>query len=395
MNRYITNNFEIEYPKYNTLEVNPLYEVYLSNMYNNFKEEYLKLLEKGNVKINKKEENRNRAISLDVLSYLVMKNYQNENPFFSKKPKYDYNDIKSIVENFLNNKEKEEFKKILIKLEKLSKEYYLKCNEMRDKIFKIKYQIIQEDLENIKLDLIVQDKKYDKIIDGKTIVVKKSIYLHLIKMYNLTNYQNFESNIPLDNLFNDRVFILYYRYFAFDNGNNQSSILPSFKKLLKKYLNIKIELFGSAINTSNRFGSLFYDIEKYFGSMGDFFQMNIIKGYYELNPPYEDNIINNVFLKLSNSLTNNKNPLLFFLILPKRDYQQFTNFKILSPWIKRMELIPKEKFPFLRYDRKLLKSKVDPIVDVIFIIVHNEFIDDFYKMIIKNWDNYFNKWIKE
>lgn len=395
MNSYKTNNFEIEYPKYDNLEVNPLYEVYLSNLYNNFKMEYLRLLDEKKIRINKNNENQNKAISLDVLSYLVMNNYDNENPYFGKRVNYDYNKVNSIIENHLTSKEKEDFIKILKKLEKLSKEYYEKSNEMREKIFKIKYQIIEEDLENIKLDLIIMDKKYDKLIEGKTIVVKKSIYLHLMKMYNLTNYNNYESEKPLDNLFNERVFILYYRYYGFDNGNNQSSILPSFKKLLKKYLNIKVELFGSAINTSNRFGSLFYDIEKYFGSMGDFFKMNIIKGYYEINPPYENNIINNVFKKLVEFLDGNKNPLLFFMILPKRDYQKSSNFKSLSPWIKRMELIPKEKFPFLRYDRELLKSKVDPIVDVIFIIIHNEFIDDFYKMIVKNWDNYFNKWIKE
>ena len=46
------------------------------------------------------------------------------------------------------------------------------------------------------------------------------------------------------------------------------------------------------------FGSIFYDIEWVFGSFGNYFNTNILKGYYEANPPFDICLIKNMFDKM-------------------------------------------------------------------------------------------------
>ena len=78
-------------------------------------------------------------------------------------------------------------------------------------------------------------------------------------------------------------------------------------------------LFGQYLNSNLKyFCSLFYDIEWIFGSLNNYFDTNIKSGYYEINPPFDKCLIDNMFDKLSNDLINaenNKQPLLFCLII--------------------------------------------------------------------------------
>lgn len=241
-------------------------------------------------------------------------------------------------------------------------------------------------------DMSIDAKVWRRV---KEVRVKTKIFKHLIKMYNVTNTGDFERSDPADPAdFLSKVFVLYYRYLAFDNGNNQSSILPGLKMMLKNRLGIKIELFGSAINTSNKFGSLFYDVERAFGSMGDVFNLDVRRGFYELNPPYENGIIDELFAKLAlwlkrSSLSTDlllPHPLLFYLVLPGRDYAKFSKYEMLEPFVYRTEFIKKEDFPFLRYDRNMLNSKVSPIVDVVVIIAHNGALNPFQQAALDAWD---------
>ena len=50
--------------------------------------------------------------------------------------------------------------------------------------------------------------------------------------------------------------------------------------LLFKSYGVNFELYGSAINAlSDNYCSLFYDIEKYFGSKGNFFDIELFISY--------------------------------------------------------------------------------------------------------------------
>jgi hypothetical protein len=62
------------------------------------------------------------------------------------------------------------------------------------------------------------------------------------------------------------------------------------------------------------FCSLFYDLEKYFGSRGNFFNLKPIKGFYLMNPPFNENIINIAINKYLKNLQNNSKIKLFISI---------------------------------------------------------------------------------
>ena len=53
---------------------------------------------------------------------------------------------------------------------------------------------------------------------------------------------------------------------------------------MKIDLNFNFECFASTINSNTlNFCSLYYDVEKYFGSVGDFFNIDIEEGVFSFN----------------------------------------------------------------------------------------------------------------
>ena len=209
---------------------------------------------------------------------------------------------------------------------------------------------------------------------------------------------NYLSNEVLDAKVIEYIYMIFNRYSILSSGNNQASLLPSFKKLLKEKLNIKIELFGSPINTSNSsFGSIFYDIESVFGSLGNVFRTNIIKGYYELNPIFDKCIIDTLILKCTNELIESQkksNKLLFFFILPI-SYFKYSNLPDqLNEFIKFSIILEKNDFPYIRYNRNYTRTIVSPIVMTQLIICHTSFISNYVKFNVINFKKLLDAWKK-
>ena len=64
------------------------------------------------------------------------------------------------------------------------------------------------------------------------------------------------------------IFIILFRYQLLGSNNHQLSILPKIFNKLNEDHNFEIECFASSINaTSELYCSIYYDIEKYFGSI--------------------------------------------------------------------------------------------------------------------------------
>jgi hypothetical protein len=141
--------------------------------------------------------------------------------------------------------------------------------------------------------------------------------------------------------------------------------------------NLQFECFASPINaTLPKFCSIYYDVERYFGSHGNFFNINIIEGTYSFNPPYQKNImdlgIKKLFYFLDNAKLNNKK-LTFILTIPiwdkegqelmdqqnKIDYGDFEIIKETkeSQYIINIRLISKDNFTYLDHNFKLYKNK--------------------------------------
>lgn len=115
-------------------------------------------------------------------------------------------------------------------------------------------------------------------------------------------------------------FCILYRYEILGADNQQLAMSSSFKEDLKKTMNLNVELFGSSVNRYfDNYCSLFYDLEKYFGSLGNFSDIKLIKGLYFANPPFDLHIMETMVYKLIEFLKNTSHPLGFIITIPVWD----------------------------------------------------------------------------
>jgi hypothetical protein len=187
---------------------------------------------------------------------------------------------------------------------------------------------------------------------------------------------------------NELIFILILRYKSLDSSNQQLAVNPNFYIELNKTLGFNFELFGSAINTTtDHYCSLFYDIEKYFGSKGSFFKYKLISGLYVCNPPYDELIMKNMAKKLIKSLDEIEDPLTILVIIPCWDrnedkYGKFHTLDLIqnSPYVVFIKKVFKRNTRFFNH---LLNQTINP-VDVYFILLQNKSTEVNYGNIILN-----------
>ena len=403
-----TNNYKISYDdsifSYKKYTNNYLItEIYRCYLYKRFKKFILKIRSKENVNDLDKDNFISLVYLYDVVSIFII-NHKSESlfdPLFDSKSPFLEDNIKNYFnKNCMPSVNSNIKKSILQILPKLSNKYLKYYNKLKKNIIKfnnieyvIKYEIndllVTINLEIIKNDLI-------KVKYKKKINMSLHIFNHLVKLYNTKMFNNYESSNTLDDKVIEYIYIIFLRYGTLSSGNNQASILPSFKKLIKETLNIKIELFGSPLNTSSfTFGSLFYDIDYVFGSIGNYFNTKLSKGNYEINPVFDkcliDDLINKCLSEL-NLASKNNNGLLFLFTLPI-SYNRYSNkLNILNKYKKFEIILTKEKFPYIRYNRTFLKTIVSPIVNTHILIFHNDYINEYVKKNVINFKSIINNW---
>ena len=395
MENYKTNNFDIYYKKTiykipTTLTIELLRKYYYQKLIN----EFVSQCSLHNLIIS---ETKNDIKFSEIFSYFIINKSDEDidDPILSSKPKYSYDYIKNIIKNSLkHDKEKIDYFKtqlkiILIDCENLMKKYYKEFKKnitLYDNIFTIE-KVIYNDIIILN---IVQLNEFIIPIESFKFSIHNSLYIHLIKLYSVRNYNeynitNYEPSWIHE--FDERVFILYTRYNYLLSGSTQASIKPQFKKLLTEKLNIKIELFASAINSSyTNYCSLFYDIEQYFGGLGSYFNTEIRAGYYEINPPFEENIIIKVFNKVYNELINaqkNKLGLLFCIIIPRMNLSNIPSFLNLKDFEYFIKLYDKKDFYYLHYEKDFKYTLTRNIIDTYVIIYYTSYIKNPVKNNIK------------
>ena len=116
------------------------------------------------------------------------------------------------------------------------------------------------------------------------------------------------------------IWIIIFRYQLLGSNNHQLAILPNIILNMNNDYGLSFECFASAINTSlKNYCSIYYDLEKYFGSQGNFFNIDIIEGTYSFNPPYQKDIMDNGIKKLFTLLkkaNDNNKKLTFIMTIP-------------------------------------------------------------------------------
>ena len=223
-----------------------------------------------------------------------------------------------------------------------------------------------------KLEIVVyfnvKDKRLQNILNNILIPVK--IYDKLVNSY----------TGPKGKV-DEYLWAIVFRYQLLGSNNHQLAVLPNIMESMTRDYNLNFECFASAINsTYPRYCSIYYDLEKYFGSVGSFFRITPIKGTFGFNPPYQKDIIELGINKLFGFLEKSTESLTFIITIPiwdniGRNYmrEQYNNelekqnidygdFPIVnnvrdSKFFKGLRMIPKEKFTYVDHNFELYKNK--------------------------------------
>jgi hypothetical protein len=225
------------------------------------------------------------------------------------------------------------------------------------------------------------------IYNNNKLYVSIELYTKLVDKF-INNNNNNNNNIDI------YIYYLLFRYSYIESGNQQLAINEKIKYMFKEH-GVNFELYGSAINTtSNNYCSLYFDIEKYFGSKGNFFHMELYSGIYWCNPPYCNTILTKTAIKILNILNNlnNKN-ICFIITIPIWDkktqnsinnytyvqrnnnnntnileYNDYLIYYLLKSYIKDELIIPKYRIPYFNYRL----NKYIYAVDTYMLIIYND-----------------------
>ena len=96
-----------------------------------------------------------------------------------------------------------------------------------------------------------------------------------------------------------------------------AALSPYYLKYMNQKHNVNIELFGSAYNAYYKYYfGLFYDIEKDFGCLGNFFNSKLYYGFYYMNPPFVNWLMNKSFEHIHKYLKDNTNKITVMVLVP-------------------------------------------------------------------------------
>jgi hypothetical protein len=301
-----------------------------------------------------------------------------------------YKDLKLIIDIFKDLSQTEVSNKYVL--------FELEFKTFYDKIKNKKYL-----MENSNIQIYTKKRK----IGNKFFLVYDCDFVTNIKFkninFNIKDFRILKNNyIKLKRiykgdikLFDFNLWIILLRYHILGSNNHQLGISPKVINNLVKDFNLSHELFASPINcTLDSFCSIYVDIEKYFGSVGNFFKYELKSGFYTFNPPYQVDIIENGFNRLFYYLEHCKN-IGFFITVPIWDNEGKSNFNInekikyndfeiiykikKSKYLKLKLEIPKENFSYLDHNNYNVKN----------ITIQNTYV-----FVLANYDDNFEK-IKE
>lgn len=194
---------------------------------------------------------------------------------------------------------------------------------------------------------------------------------------------------PIDKI-DDYIWAILYRYQLLGSNNHQLAVLPNIMNQMNTDYNLNFECFASLINnTFNHYCSIYYDLERYFGSVGSFFNIKPIKGTFGFNPPYQKDVITKGINKIFIFLDETIEELTFIITIPIWDiYGQtimnnkqnidYGDFNIIneirnSKYFKGYRMISKENFTYIDHNFGLYKNKT--IQNTYVIILSNKIIE--------------------
>ena len=318
--KYITykdDNLEFIYHNkiYDIDDINPLLEQYRENILNKIQAKFKKIVKKYiDEKYIKGKHDADRILEAMMARYIMtlLSKENNSDPVIPNSSS-DYTSLKEDLRVKLRkdksiDKDKREhiINKIIKKL-KLDELLNDGVNDIR-----AYYRLSKEYAKN-KNKKVIKSRKNQYVslnYDGDIVDVYDKLYHKMVNRYKGS------SDYDLDML----AWCLIKRYIMLKSYTLQLAVHPNTMKELKKCYNIRFELFGSVLNTyHNKYCSLFYDIEKYFGSYGSFFSFKPIKGSYSMNPPFDDMLITHASERMIEALNKSKKQISIIIWIPVWD----------------------------------------------------------------------------
>jgi hypothetical protein len=208
---------------------------------------------------------------------------------------------------------------------------------------------------------------------------------------------------PINDFMDKIIWIILFRYQLLSSNNNQLAVIPKVYNKMITDFGLSVECFASAINTSlDYFCSIYYDVEKYFGSLGNFFNIIPKKGVYSFNPPYQFDVISNGILKIINHMESTQEKLAFIITIPIWDNEgkqimldnnmennnniiKYNEFEIMntikkSPYFRGLRMISKDNFTYMDHNFYLFKNKT---IQNTYVIVMSNYENDYIENINK------------
>lgn len=386
MNTINNSKIELIYKTNKEYEINITNELYRGNLYCDllkyFTKSCLKYLDE---KVFSHKKNYTRTIS-NLLASWFFTLYQNYDfsfdPFFPQnymtndmiiiRTLNDYCSLHNIIntEYKINNIINDLHYSYNIIINKL-----INLKKINNNISIIKHKIIQS-RENTEIEFYKFELHNNSfIMCNKLNNIINNIMIPIIEYDNMKNrYTGDENNI--DNI----IWIILFRYQLLSSNNNQLAVLPSIYKKMENDFNLSVECFASAINSSSPvYCSLYYDVEKYFGSIGNFFNIIPIRGVYSFNPPYQYDIISNGIKLIIQHMDHSIEHLTFIITIPIWDDEgknematnmmennnniiKYNDFSIMndiknSIYFRGLRMISKDDFTYMDHNFYLFKNK--------------------------------------
>lgn len=419
---------ELYYYQYNTIQPNPIIELYRCKLFLQIQNIFVnKMVNKLGKDIFSLKKNYVRTL-INLFSSWIFVQYSRHNSNIDVElfptENLSFENIETTLNDFLkiNKKLSSKDRRAIIKktLEYLNLEILMKdkkncfinyCNsnyytEVKNK-FKLSKKIIEVDRDktkikyvkyNIELPFSIKEYKLSKILDDITIPLSRWKKL-------MFSFQS--DNLDMDEI----IWCLILRYKCLSSHNHQLAVSPIIMEKMNNDLNLEFECFASSLNSHfSNYCSVFYDLEKYFGSFGSFFRILPISGTFGFNPPYEKIIIEkgvNNILKLLNIANNNNKNLSFILTLPiwdKEGKEKMSNYNLneividygefhimekikKSKYFVGLRMITKEKFSYLDYNNQCYKDKT---IQNTYIILLSSQPNKKSMEYLNNYDYYFS-----
>lgn len=229
---------------------------------------------------------------------------------------------------------------ININIHKIISEFFIKLinNEDLKEIIKYFIKVIHEKNIDILYNINFNKKIKIKKINYNIRILENKEYKIIFKIdYNNTfiNIEKILSNftyLKIHNVKNkiEKYLLLFYIIMGFDTGQFWG-LHPKFYNFINGHFKNSIECFASPFNNNlNDYFSVLYEIDKYYGSKGDFFKnfINVKYEAYIINPPFIDTIIVKVLSLIDEKLLIDS--VQIFLFIPQWD-------DIILPWYNNIK----------------------------------------------------------